>query len=65
VPALATAIFSPMKELLAALNALLDAIDLDELHSGGLLSRETSRKANTVRIALARARAKERVLIDA
>jgi hypothetical protein len=40
--------------LLAAINALLEAIDHDENRSGGLLDRATLRKASELRQAVAR-----------
>jgi hypothetical protein len=51
---------TPSQALAAAVRALLDAIEIDEHRSGGLLSHETYHKAALVRVALARARVPDR-----
>ena len=42
-------------DLVAAIRALLEAIEVDEHRNGGLLSRTTHRKAAELRMALIRA----------
>jgi hypothetical protein len=42
------------RDLIAAVEALIAAVDFDEGAGGGLLSRETLRKAAEVRLALHR-----------